>query len=313
MLKRFSMLLLIFVLALAIAGPASASAEATTTPEDSGIGGIVRTKDSGMAPSNQGGLALLTYHGGPIMRYNKVYTIFWIPAGYSVSGTYISKINQYFMDVAAASGATSNVYYTEKQYYSMPGRVHISGKTFFGSTYTDTHAFPASGCGLYGVLTECLTDAQIKAEIKRVIAANGWTANSTSMFFMFTPDLVGTCITGYCSYSYFCAYHGYTGSVIYANQPYTNTYPSACGVSVSPTGDIAADSTINVASHEHREAINDFHLNAWYDIYGNEGSDKCAWDFGSLSKGYNQTISGHHYVLQKEWSNYSQGCVLGGK
>lgn len=61
---------------------------------------------------------------------------------------------------------------------------------------------------------------------------------------------------------------------------------------MSPNADFAADSTINVASHEHREAINDYRLNTWYDALGYEGSNKCAWSFGSLASGYNQTING---------------------
>lgn len=309
MLKRFSMLFLVFVLALTVSGPAVAADKDQTT-EISGIGGLMRPK------GNRNGLAPLAtnpliYHGGPIMKSSKVFTIFWIPAGYSVSTTYKSLINRYFKDVAAASGATSNVYYTQKQYY-MSGPVYVSGKTVFGGTYTDTTTFPASGCDLYGTVIKCLTDSQIKAAIKRAIATKGWTANATNMFFLFTPDGVGSCAGGQCAYTDYCAYHGYSGAIIYANQPYTDTYADACGVPKSPSGDVAADSTINAASNTHRAAINNYRLNAWFDSDGYEGADKCAWNFGSLTIGYNQTINGHRYVLQKEWSNHSNGCVLSG-
>lgn len=315
MVKRFAMLFLLFVMVMTLAVPASASGlNDATTPEDSGVGGIVPPKGSG-GPSDAA-ITLLTYHGGPIMTSSKIYTIFWVPAGYSVAAGYASIINRYFQDVAAASGATSNVYYTEKQYY-MTGPVYVSGNTVYGGTYTDTHAFPANGCPLYaGYITKCLNDNQIKAEIKRVMGVKGWVGNSVNMYFMFTPNGVGSCFTSAgtsCAFTAYCAYHGYTGAVTYANQPYTYTNSAACGVSKSPNANFAADSTINVASHEHREAINDYHLNAWYDVNGNEGSDKCAWNFGSLTAGYNQTINGRHYVLQKEWSNFSKGCVLTGK
>lgn len=317
MLKRFSMLFLVFILALTIAGPVAASGDGpndTATPEDSGVGGLVPPNGSG--DLNAEAYIPLTYHGGPIMTSSKVFTIFWVPAGYSVSPTYSSLINQYFKDVAKASYLTSNVYYTEQQYY-MTGPVYVSGKRAFGATYLDTNAFPADGCPLYiNGLTNCLTDSQIKSEIKRVMRVNHWVGSSTNMYFMFTPLGVGSCFNSNgasCAFTEYCAYHGYTGTVIYANQPYTDTVPGACDVSVSPNGDIAADSTINVASHEHREATNDYHLNAWWDKVGNEGSDKCAWNFGSLASGYNQVINRHHYVLQKEWSNYSRGCVLKGK
>ena len=72
----------------------------------------------------------LTYHGGPVMHTNKTYAIYWVPAGYSVTASYKAMINQYFTDVAAASGATSNVYSVETQYYDTapnpsPGNVQV--------------------------------------------------------------------------------------------------------------------------------------------------------------------------------------------
>ena len=79
----------------------------------------------------------------------------------------------------------------------------------------------------------------------------------------------------------------------------------------------SSPSTINVASHEHNEAITDPQGSAWYDRRGQENGDKCAWNFGSAlgttgSGSYNQLINGHTYWLQQEWSNKSSGCVLQG-
>ena len=89
----------------------------------------------------------LTYHGGPVMHTNKTYAIFWVPAGYSMTANYKATINQYFTDVAAASGATSNVYSVETQYYDTapnpsPGNIQYSST--FGGSVTDTGAFPTS-------------------------------------------------------------------------------------------------------------------------------------------------------------------------
>jgi hypothetical protein len=98
-------------------------------------------------------------------------------------------------------------------------------------------------------------------------------------------------------------------TVQYANQPYTMTVPSACDSGYHPNAN-DADATINVASHEHRESINDPLGTAWYDRRGYEGSDKCAWNFGAVTGDFNQTINGHHYTLQQEWSNSASGCRL---
>ena len=166
----------------------------------------------------------------------------------------------------------------------------------------------------------CLSDAQIQAEIQKVIAANGWTPSPTTAFFMFTPKGVGSCAGSSCASSQYCAYHSSigtgSGEVLYANQPYTMTVPSACGSGQSPNNS-DADSTINVVSHEHNEAITDPLGTAWYDSRGSEDGDKCAWTFGSPLGGtsgqyYNQVIGGGHYYLQREWSNHSSGCVLTG-
>jgi len=215
----------------------------------------------------------------------------------------------------------SNVYSTETQYYDTTGPIAYS-QTFGGST-TTTDSFPASGCPRYSGYPVCLTDAQILRQIQRVIAAKGWTAGPTRAFFLFLPKNVGTCTDGsgrVCAFTWFCAYHSFAGSgateVLYANMPYADTVPSACGTGQRPNG-TDADDTINIASHEHREMINDPLGNAWYDAAGYEGSDKCAWIFGpslgSTPTGqYNQVIHSHFYYLQEEWTNAHATCVQRG-
>ena len=129
----------------------------------------------------------LTYHGGPVMTTNKTYAIYWKPAGYTMASGYDTTINQYFTDVAADSGKSTNVYAAATQYSS------IQYSSSVGGSFTDTNAFPASGCPLYNGLPECLTDAQIQTEVNSVIASKGWVKNGTNMFFMFTPQNVGSC------------------------------------------------------------------------------------------------------------------------
>jgi len=256
----------------------------------------------------------LEYHGGPVMRTNKTYAIYWQPTGYSFSTNYKTLIDQYFTDVAAASGASSNVYAVEKQYYDTTGPIAYSST--FGGSVTDTTPFPANGYSSCGGPTKCLSDAQLQAEIQSVITKQGWVKNLTTQFFLFTPNNVGSCDSpGSCSYTVFCAYHGDgSGNLIYANQPYA-AYSGGCRTGQRPNGD-PADDTINVTSHEHREAINDELLNAWWDDQsGNEGSDMCAWNFGNPLGGpqgamYNQIINGNHYYLQQEWSNDGSTCLL---
>jgi hypothetical protein len=270
--------------------------------------------------AKRGGGSNLTYHGGPVMQTNNTYAIYWDPAGFTMQPNYASTIDQFLGDVAADSGKTSNVYYSDTQYYSGTNNF-ISYSSAFKGSVTDTTAFPASGCtDSVAQTTVCLSDDQLRAEIDTVATANNW-PRAGSLFFIFTPQNVGSCDQpGSCAFSTYCAYHWNFGSgagqTLYANQPYTMTVPSACGSGQSPNAS-DADSTINVTSHEHNEAITDPLGSAWFDSRGYENGDKCAWTFGTASgpagAQYNQTINTHHYYLQREWSNRSAGCVLTGQ
>jgi hypothetical protein len=285
----------------------SASAVTSAAPQiPSHISGVVPV----IGKQVPGAGSPLLYHGGPVMTTNKTYAIYWLPSGYSFGSGYASTINQYFGDVAHDSGMSTNVYATDTQYSS------IQYSSSVGASFTDTTtAFPVSGCPIYeGDITECLTDAQLQAEVDHAISVQGWQKTSANMFFLFTPIAVGSCFDGSgseCSYTQYCAYHGYTNSgAIYANQPYAKH--AGCDEGQYPNGN-DADPTINVTSHEHNEAITDPQLNAWYDASGAENGDKCAWTFGTVQgpngSEYNQTINSHHYFLQREWSNDGSTCL----
>jgi hypothetical protein len=249
-----------------------------------------------------------------------VYTIYWVPSGYTVDTSYTSTINQFFTDVAHDSGLMSNVYYSDTQYYDQSG--YIAYASSVGGSYVDTDPFlPRPSLCSDSYTSVCLTDAQIQTEIQKVIAAQGWTAGPSAVFFMMTPRGVGSCYnSSNCAFTQYCAYHNSFGSgstvTLYANIPYADTVPPACDAGQHPNGN-EADATINLISHEHNETITDPLGNAWFDRFGQEDGDKCAWNFGtplgSTSYGaYNQVIDGHPYYLQQEWSNLSAGCVLTG-
>ena len=261
----------------------------------------------------------LSYHNGPVMLTNTVYAIFLEPGGYTVSTNYDSLINQYFTDVVAANGSTSNVYFSDTQYYNSAS-THIAYNSSLGGFWVDTGPLPTSGC-TDKYTPVCLSDAQIQAEVQKAMTKNGWTADPSHLFFVFTAKNIGSCYGSSCAFSQYCAYHSSfstsAGTILYANMPYAMTVPAACSSGQSPNGD-DADATINVTSHEHNEAITDPQGSAWYDRSGYENGDKCAWNFGSSPSGtsgayYNQTINNDHYYLQQEWSNFSSKCVLTGK
>ena len=314
MLRRALMLAAVAVLCAAGASAALAARPSPSNPAGKMLG-VVPSRHA--AGHNRSGGSNLSYHNGPVMHTNTVYAIYWEPPGFSAQTGYESLINRFFGDVAAASGATSNVYYSDTQYYDTTGS--IAYRSSFAGSVVDTDPLPASGCS-DSYTSVCLTDSQIQAEITHVIKANGWTANSSTEFFMFTAKGIGSCDGSSCAFSQYCAYHSWIGSgstaTIYANMPYADTVPSACDAGQHPNNN-DADATINVTSHEHNESITDEQGSAWYDSRGYENGDKCAWNFGatlgSTAYGqYNQLINGNPYYLQQEWSDHSSGCVLRG-
>jgi hypothetical protein len=300
---------LVWVLAVAMlaAGAQTALADPPTPANPAGHElGVVPAKASkhGGAGSN------LSWHGGPVIHANKTYAIYW---GGTFSSDYRSLTDGFLANVAAASGSQSNVYFSDTQYSDSLGTISYSSS--FGGSIVDTNPLPASGCN-DAYTSVCVSDAQIQAEIQRVAPSTWRTPNS--VIFMFTGKGVGSCYSsGSCAFSSYCAYHSnLADNTPYANMPYAMTVPAACDSGQHPNGS-DADATINVASHEHNEAITDPLGTAWFDQRGYENGDKCAWNFGAAIGGtsghlYNQAIGSGHYYLQQEWSNQTSRCVLTG-
>ena len=327
MLRRFAVIpAALIVLVAFAAGPVAAAAGGAAAAHGP-LGMVNPYARAGHGPPKH--TNNLTYHGGPVMHANRVYTIFWGPSN-SWDNLYVDTINRYFQDVAndSTQNLNTNVYWSDTQYTGSTGSVNYD--VTFGGSYADTTAYPASGCRDKATPKYCLTDAQLQAEIQADMKTNGWTATGSTgttdsiqnIFFIFTPQGVGSCAGSSCAYTTYCAYHNWIGSgnnaVLYANMPYANQNYRiyTCNSGQWPNG-VSADATVNLVSHEHNETITDEQGNAWYDSSGAENGDKCAWNFGSAtgsSNGglYNQTINGYNYYLQQEWSNQSSGCVLTG-
>jgi hypothetical protein len=296
------------------------------------------TTSSGSAASPQRGRILgVVPHSGPRAATPQLFSMSkaakaLAPAPLTFDAGYESLINQYFTDVAHDSGGSTNVYSAATQYADGSGAIQY--QSAFGGSYVDTDPLPPNGCH-DGVDTYCLTDRQLQHEIQAVLTATGWHGGLDHMFFLMTPNGVGSCsdalgtecTTGNAG---FCAYHNYfvdskAEYVIYADEPYMG--PSrACtdGSQGFPNG-VDADTTINTISHEHNEAITDPITNpgslAWIAADGSENGDLCAYSFGAQTGtgagAYNQVINGHQYDLQEEFSNAAGpagGCVqyLGG-
>ena len=203
------------VLALVVAAPASAQAKS--------CGGIVRDVPTAVRTPPGARIAFaarhanLPYGGGPVLHSNRTHVIFWAPAdsGLAFEPGYQALIETFLVDVAADSHRTTNVYGLSGQY------TDGGGPAAYDSTYdgavSATDQLPANGCTEPPMTgpgwTICLTDSQLENEIEHVIATNHLPTANRDVYFLVTPDGLGSCtdagssscalggsVNGYCGY-----------------------------------------------------------------------------------------------------------------
>ena len=186
-----------------------------------------------------------------------------------------------------------------------------------------------------------LDDDQVIAETNRIVSSHHLPVNLGHIYVLFLPKHVELCFfagstttrNNACTINYqpsaaYCAYHNQAPSsgTVYANMPYP-IYASPVGFTCSsdavypvvqtPNGNADADTEVSPTSHEVMESITDPDtVTGWYDSSGFENGDECAYIFGTPSGTdgalYNQTINGHHYLTQEEFSNADFNRTGGG-
>jgi len=292
-----------------------------------------------------------TRRTGPVV----IVPIFWAIPGFSFTSSYENIIDSYIRDVAAASGQLTNVFSVLTEYFGNNGTIQYRVKAgpVINSTNptvgpgctvasNDTKNIYADKSG-YSL---CVDDAQIQAEVDAVSASAGLPHNLSYAYQVFLPKGVEGCFNPGSSTSTaggqactinhqptaaYCAYHSTDlNSAVYSsmNYPiYHSPVGFTCGTDArfpteeSPNGNVDADTEISPLSHEVNESITDPDTETgWFDSSGFENGDECAYIFGATGglpgRLYNQTINGHNYITQEEFSNRvffrsngTQGCV----
>ena len=234
--------------------------------------------------------------------------------------------------MAAASGSTDNDYSVVTEYYGMQGgtKSYLAYKIHAGTPQADGDVYPTSGCTAEKGYAACITDSQLRTEVKRYLAAHGLPHTLADLYPVFFPPNVETAMdNGENSVANYCGYHGSFGAgttaTIYVNMPYE---PTGCDAGQAPNGNVVADGTVSTLTHEVNEAMTDpTNAVAWVDKAGNEIGDECAQTFGqrlgstnpSNKSGteYNAVINGGKYYIQQLFSNFSysrnglgEGCTL---
>ncbi|HZU40171.1 MAG TPA: PKD domain-containing protein [Solirubrobacteraceae bacterium] len=345
---------LVFVLACALGGaaaPASALMVKLGHGRYANFTPLLGSRAPRTARAFDAAFSNLDYGGGPVMPANTNYTIVWQPSNYAgtaFQSGYAAGVNQFFGDLAAASGRADVSDAVSTQYNDVNGNTAAFASRY-GGTFTDTDPLPANGCPVAGSGHICISDAQIQSELDTFLSAHGLPHDLTHEYFLLTPPGVASCFDSggsECSINAdqnqaYCAYHSATADgFIYANipdfagdvgcDPFVTQCPdTSCAY---PNG-TASDAVISAISHEHNESTTDPYPNsAWTDLQpgcgasspmtcGGEIGDKCNSDaFGDPAiqlqddgaghdTPYNETINGRHYLLQREWSNQANQCL----
>jgi hypothetical protein len=286
-------------------------------------------------------LTPVTYHGGQTMTGGvTVHAIFWSGGTNPFQGRpsgaphdYIGMIQQYLTDVAAASTGTSgqactaahcNVFTVEPQFGwgTTPGGItHGAYSVHFapGDSMIDTQPYPSKSvqCASPQSTATCVTDAQVQAEVNRVINATHGPRGLHDLWYVFTPPNVDECISpGVCETNAFGGYHSvsdlglgptiyaYTGDPIVESQTVNN--PGS-----DPEGYPDAEVAIDIVAHETNEAMSDPEGVGYMDPNGFEIGDKCEsgpqlgtpLGFAPDGSPFNQVINGHEYLTQEMWAN----------
>jgi hypothetical protein len=248
------------------------------------------------------------WNGGPVLHSEDPYLIFWAPTGHTIPNSSRTVLAQYMTDVAGSSGVPDNVYGVLTQYTDSHGPAAYAQTFGTAQVINDNHQYPANngGCSVDPGTTACVSDAQVQAEVARLISAHRLSSGvgpGAPIYFVITPQNVNVCFTaGQCSSNVFCAYHGFFVNkgtpVLYSPVPFNvwaNGSTKGCqddGTSLYQTpnqgsqapfhGDHAYQIADNL-SHELSETITDPLLNAWFNNNGSEVGDLCE-AFAPMSK-----------------------------
>jgi hypothetical protein len=203
----------------------------------------VGSAEVGMQPRNDesvlgggSGATFANATGSPVVHSNSTYAVFWDPTN-SYHGDWQHLIDGFLQNMGSSSGQLSNVFAVDEQYTDRSNKPLLN-HSVYTAAYTDTDAYPASGCTDPHPFLEadqllinkqvptpvCLTNQQLQEELKRFISQHKLPTGLGPIFYLLTPPGVAVCLdaggpTGHCSdfsgsvggTSYknsFCSYHG---------------------------------------------------------------------------------------------------------
>jgi hypothetical protein len=224
----------------------------------------------------------LDNHGGTVIESVQVVPIYWGAAWGGAQATLASQIDGFFDFIV-----TSSV-------IDMLGEYGLEGTPIQHGSRLSSAVVTNSEPGTVTPSGRQVTDQQIQQALQGWIGSTVPASNANTLYFIYLPPGCSVLSGGGSSCSTFCGYHGHIGNIYYAVVPFVN-----CGGCVFPGNFL--DTITEVSSHELCEAITDPMGGTWWDSNtGNEIGDICNRQATRLGG----------YLVQTEWSNAQQACVL---
>ena len=240
-----------------------------------------------------GGSGNVLDHGGPVMTNAKVVYVFWGWAS-NTTDNYVSELVSF-----RANGMINHI--------GMLSQYRSTGSTGLVGTQPDYFdAVPPS--------SSAVTDAMVQAEANKACSALAGGCRTDTIYEVFIPAGYYSSDSGQTSCGgpnlQYCAYHSngngvnLASNIKYSIQPYPSC--SGCHGKASWTN---FNDQEHFVVHETREAMSDPLGTAFWDRAGFEADDKCAWGGATLAFLFDETVGGHTYAYQMEYSNQTRSCV----
>lgn len=216
---------------------------------------------SGQPVESKGSYEFANREGSPIVAAAQLYAIYWDPEDV-YHGNWQHPLNEFFANMAKASGALDDAFAVDTQYTDAAGQ-HAGSHVGFAGAYTDTDPYPVpAGCAdpkalLVGSIT-CLSGEQIELELKTFIADHSLPRGMGTIYYLLTPPGVTDCLAAEHG-EYDCS--DYAGAPVAKNKSYEDSfcsYHSAINPGGPPQG--SAETILYAAIPWTAGTLGDYHL-----------------------------------------------------
>jgi len=243
----------------------------------------------------------ISYHGGKVMTGTVHVYVIWY--GKWAGTKAVPLLTDLLRGFAFSPYAGTNATYTDAKKHK------VSTDVQYAASVTDAYSHGTT-----------LSDANVRDVVQRAIHANALPSDSNGIYVVLTSADVHESSgfgTRYCGWHSRTTFRRKPVRFVFAGDPTTQA-PRGCvpKVTTTPNGDRGADALASTLMHEIDETLTDPDIDAWYDRWGSENADKCAWTYGYTYRAANGgtanvRLGGHDFLIQQNWvARTKQGCAL---